>query len=84
MWQSMVFFVAPRGSKRAEEIAKAKEMQLPAGRYLIKIYIDQDDRTKKNRDYELGDAEFYGQVETDGPWKPGYQPPKVIHAPAAQ
>lgn len=84
MWQSMVFFVAPRDSRRAEQSAWDKEMQLPAGRYLIKIYIDRDDKTKKDRDYELGDADFFGQVEFDGQWQPGYQPPKTIQAPAAR
>lgn len=81
MWQSMVHCVAPRGSWRADELTQAKEAQLPAGRYLIKIYIDQNDKVKKNRDYELGEAEFYGQVEINGPWRPGYQPPKEIHCP---
>ena len=56
-------------------------MQLPAGRYLIKIYIDQDDKTKKDRDYVLGEKEFYEQVEISGAWRPGYQPPKIVHAP---
>ena len=56
-------------------------MQLPAGRYLIKIHIDQQDKTKQNRDYELGDTEIFGQVEIHGQWHPGYQPPKIIHAP---
>jgi hypothetical protein len=81
-WQSMVFFIAPRGTKLAEELQqKQREIQLPGGRYLIKIYIDQQDKTKTDRDYELGDEEFYGQVEIDGPWAPGYQPPKIIQAP---
>lgn len=78
IWQSVVFAIAPRGSKRAEAMEPAKELPLPAGRYLIKIYIDQNDRTKQDRDYELGEEEFYGQVETRGSWKPGYQPPKIV------
>ncbi len=79
LWQSVVMAVAPRNSARAK---KFKPQQLlPAGRYLIKIYIDRDGKAKKNRDYQLGDREFFGQVEIRGEWKPGYQPPKIIHAP---
>lgn len=79
MWQSMVVAVAPRDSKRAKEMKP--NTPLPAGRYLIKIYIDRKDKTKDDRDYVLGKTEFYGQVETQGEWKAGYQPPKTIHAP---
>ena len=79
MWQSMVTAIAPRGSSRAKELTP--QQPIPDGRYLIKIYIDREDKTKKDRDYELGHAEFYGQVEVHGEWKPGYQPPKIIRAP---
>ena len=79
MWQSMVFAVAPRESERARKL-KPKQA-LPAGRYLVKIYIDRHDKTKEDRDYEMGKAEFYGQVEIHGEWKPGYKPPKIVHAP---
>jgi hypothetical protein len=79
MWQSAIFAVAPRGSERARQL-KPKQA-LPAGRYLVKIYVDRQDKTKKDRDYEMGKAEFYGQVEIHGEWKPGYKPPKILHAP---
>jgi hypothetical protein len=79
MWQSMVFAVAPRESERARQL-KPKQA-LPAGRYLIKIYVDRQDKTKKDRDYVMGKAEFYGQVEIHGEWKPGGKPPKIVHAP---
>lgn len=80
MWQNMVVAVAPRGSKRAKQLNP--EYLMPSGRYLIKIYIDREDKTKKNRNYEMGEHELYGQVEIHGEWKPGYQPPKIVHAPA--
>jgi hypothetical protein len=81
VWQSMVFAVAPRGSERGGELQQSAEARLPGGRYLIKIYIDVNDKTKQDRDYQLGAAEFYGEVETDGDWAPGYQPPKMARAP---
>ncbi len=80
-WQSMVMAVAPRGSPRAAQLTRSDKIQLPAARYLVKIYIDQRDQTKSDRNYELGAAEYLGQVESDGEWAPGYQPPKVIAAP---
>jgi hypothetical protein len=46
----------------------------------MKVYIDREDKTKRDRDYELGKKEFYGQVQIQGDWKPG-RPPKVVHAP---
>ena len=79
MWQSMIFAVAPRGSQRAGQL-KPKQ-PLPGGRYLVRIYVDRHDKTKEDRDYEMGKAEFYGQVEIHGEWKPGYKPPKIVHAP---
>jgi hypothetical protein len=79
MWQSMIFAVAPRGSQRARQL-KPKQ-PLPGGRYLVRIYVDRHDKTKEDRDYEMGKAEFYGQVEIHGEWKPGYKPPKIVHAP---
>ncbi|PHS18366.1 MAG: hypothetical protein COA78_02555 [Blastopirellula sp.] len=79
MWQSYVLATAPRDSARAKKLKP--ETPLPGGRYLIKIYIDQEDKVKADRDYVLGPKEFYGQVEIKGPWKVGYQPPKIIHAP---
>jgi hypothetical protein len=30
----------------------------------------------------LGEAEYYGQMEIDGDWPPGYQPPKIVSVPA--
>ena len=76
---SMVMATAPRDSKRAANLKP--ETPLPSGRYLVKIYIDREDKTKQDRDYELGESEFYGQVEFHGEWQPGYQPPKIVYAP---
>jgi hypothetical protein len=81
MWQSMVMAAAPRGSKRAETF-RHENVLLPAGRYLIKIYIDRQDKTKADHNYELGEGDFVGQVEFDGDWPAGYQPPKIVQAPS--
>jgi hypothetical protein len=41
---------------------------------------DRDGNAAKNRDYEMGAADFVGEVEFDGPWPAGYQPPKILKA----
>ncbi|MEO2021835.1 MAG: L-rhamnose isomerase, partial [Pirellulaceae bacterium] len=79
MWQSMVVSVAPRESARAKTLEP--NQPLPAGQYLVKIYVDRHDKLKKNRDAELGAADLYGTVQNRGEWRVGYQPPKIVHAP---
>lgn len=81
VWQSMVFLVAPRDAPRAARLRHARKARLPDGRYLAKIFIDKQGKTKMDRDYQLGEDELIGQVEFDGEWRPGYKPPKIIHAP---
>jgi len=82
LWQNMVTALAPVDSPRAARIKN--EPVLPAGRYLAKIYVDREGKLKKNRDLELGDDDLLGQVEFEGDWPPGYQPPKIIRAPRAR
>ena len=84
LWQSMVSAAAPAASERGKRMRGTIETRLPGGRYLVKIYVDQRYRTRADGGYELGEADLYGQVETDGEWPPGYQPPKIIQAPAVR
>ncbi len=81
VFQNVVFAIVPRSTNIAQQIEKSR--QLPAGRYLAKIYIDREGKVATNRDYELGGSDLFGQVEFDGPWPAGYQPPKIIKAPTA-
>lgn len=48
---------------------------------MIRIYIDRNDLTKQDRDYQLRGKEFFGQVSIRGQWKPGYKEPKIARAP---
>ena len=77
----MVFATAPRGSKRAKPFRQIPQHPLPPDLYLIKIYFDGQEKTTKDRDYELGEKEFIGQVEINGDWPVGYCPPMIVHAP---
>jgi hypothetical protein len=84
MWQSMVFILKNRDAAKANVVTTDRPHTGPnriiPGNYLMKVYIDREDKTKRDRDYELGKKEFYGQVQIQGAWKPG-RPPKVVHAP---
>lgn len=70
LWQQHLSLVAPRGSERA--ISLDKTDTLPPGRYLAKIYIDQENNLEKKYPYELGEKEFVGQVELSSRWPAGY------------
>lgn len=82
MFQGVVFASLPRTLEIAKEVEIRR--QLPGGRYLAKFYVDNNDNAAKSRDYELGPSDLVGQVEFDGPWPAGYQPPKIIQAPSSR
>lgn len=80
VWQNMMTATAPRDSDRVTSVRRDEPL-LPSGNYLAKIFIDRDGKVAKDPDYELGEREFVGQVEINGDWPPGYQPPKTIAFP---
>ena len=80
MFQGIVFAIVPRMTDLAKELQTRR--QFPGGRYLAKLHIDKDGHATNNRNYELGAGELIGEVEFDGPWAAGYQPPKILKAPA--
>ena len=49
-----------------------KSKRLPAGRYLVKLYIDQTGNLQKDFRAELGEDEFVGQIEVESQWPTGY------------
>lgn len=70
LWQQHLSVVAPRDSERAKVLDKSAT--LPPGRYLVKIYLDQEGKLAKKYPYELGEREFVGQVELTSRWPAGY------------
>jgi hypothetical protein len=76
MFQNVVFAILPRMTDIAPEVARRR--QFPEGRYLAKVHIDRDGKSANNRDYEMGPSDLIGQIEFDGPWPPGYSPPKIL------
>ncbi|NQV25244.1 MAG: hypothetical protein HQ518_12845, partial [Rhodopirellula sp.] len=70
LWQQTLTLTAPRQSGRAKEMSR--ELNLPAGEYLAKIYVDQNDKLRKELTAELSDADFVGQVIVKTQWTKGY------------
>jgi hypothetical protein len=79
MFQGVVFAILPRMPDLAKEVQTRR--LLPAGRYLARLYVDRDGKLASDRDYVLGQRDLAGQVEFDGDWPAGYQPPKIVTAP---
>lgn len=71
LWQHTVTLLAEPGSTRAKSFAA--RAALPSGRYLLKVYVDADDRLAKDWTATLGENEYAGQVEIRAQWKEGYQ-----------
>jgi hypothetical protein len=75
VWQQTLSLVAPRGSQRAAELQKAERnvaRLLPAGRYLVKVYVDQTARLKREYPTRPGLDEFVGEFEVESKWSPDY------------
>jgi hypothetical protein len=75
-WQHSLILEAGRDSARAK--AFAARPVLPAGRYLVKVYVDRDGKRAKDWRAELGEAELAGQAEMNGAWAVGYGKMTVV------
>jgi hypothetical protein len=81
LWQNHLSVTAPRDSSRAEEVRNSAT--LPPGRYLAKIYIDQQHKLERQYPATLGDDEFIGQVELTSRWPAGYGRMTVTRFPTS-
>jgi len=70
LWQHSLSLIAPRDSARSQDLLN--QPSLPAGTYLVKIYVDQSDRLGEDWQAELDERDFVGQVEVDSRWPDGY------------
>jgi hypothetical protein len=70
-WQHTLTLLATPGSERAKAWASGKAA-LPAGRYLVKVYVDQAGRAATDWRMTLGAAEYVGAVEVQSRWPAGY------------
>jgi hypothetical protein len=78
-WQHTLTLLAAPGSERAK-LWSARKPDLPPGKYLVKVYVDAGDKTKKNWKDPLGPDEFVGQVEVQSRWPEGYGAMTVVEA----
>lgn len=81
LWQHSLSLTAPKGSPRAKEL---NSLKLPPGRYLAKIYIDQDGKLQKDFRSELSDEDLIGQVEFQSQWPIGYGKMTIITFPKSE
>lgn len=78
LWQHSLSLTAPRGSIEA---AALKAEQLPPGRYLVKLFVDQTGKLVKDFTAELGTEDFVGQIEVESEWPAGYGRMTVVKYP---
>ena len=82
LWQHSLSLTARRGSKRSEQMRNTP--QLPAGRYLIKIYVDKERKLEKDFRAELEERDFVGEMELESRWPAGYQNMTVVQFPGVK
>ena len=78
LWQHSLSVTAPRDAKEAQQLNK---QQLQPGRYLAKLYIDQEGKLESDFRYELGEDEFVGQIELESQWPAGYGKMTIVQFP---
>ena len=79
LWQHTITLLAAKGSERAKAW-KAGPAVPPAGKYLVKVYVDSAGKAAKDWTAELTDADYVGQAEVQGAWRPGYGKMTVLSA----
>ena len=79
LWQHNLVLLAAPDSPRVQGFRSGKGT-LPAGRYLIRVHVDQQGRLDKEWKASLGKAEFVGEKEIEGRWAEGYGSMTVLDA----
>lgn len=69
-WQQHLTLLAPKDSARAKEMLAARS--LAKSKYLIKVYVDVEDKLRQQYPYELGQQEFVGETTLETDWPSGY------------
>ena len=82
VWQHTLTLLADKGSERAK--SWKSRPSLPKGRYLIKVFVDQNDRLAKDWSKELTDADGVGETIVTTDWQPGYGKMTVLPATKVQ
>jgi len=80
LWQHSLVLSAVKDSERAEQWSR--KAPLPAGRYLVKVYVDANERLKREWQSALGESEFVGETILETKWPSGYG--RMTSIPARQ
>ena len=71
IWQHNLTLLAARDSDRAKLWREGKPT-LPAGPYLVKVFVDRNGKLAKDWQAQLGEQDYVGQVELSARWREGY------------
>jgi hypothetical protein len=80
LWQNHLSLTAPRDSERAKSVRQS--LALLPGKYLVKIYIDAQNKFERKYPAILGDDDLVGKVEVESRWPAGYGQMTVAKFPA--
>jgi len=80
LWQHNLTLLSAKNLERAEEFRK--RAALPEGKYLVKMYVDAEEKLAKDWKAVLTEKEFAGQIEVQSAWKPGYGSMTAVTPPA--
>jgi hypothetical protein len=79
LWQHNLALLAQKDSERARRWSRAAP-SLPAGRYVLKVHVDVEERLKSDWNSTLGDTEFIGETVIESKWAKGYGKMTVVEA----
>ena len=68
------------GSSTHSGESQSEKSSLPAGKYLVKVYVDQRQRMSNNATLLLSDEDFIGQAEIEAQWREGFQSAEIFSA----
>ena len=71
LWQHSLVLMAAKDSERAKQW-RGSLSSLPPGRYLIKAYVDTNERLKREWDSALGISEYAGEAVVETKWPSDY------------
>jgi hypothetical protein len=79
LWQHNLTLATAKDSELARRWKKDKPL-LPAGKYLVRVYVDTAGRLAKDWNATLDDGDYVGQMEFQARWAEGYNSMTVLDA----
>jgi hypothetical protein len=79
LWQHTLTLLATKDSERAKTW-KRGPVSLPAGKYLVKVYVDTAGRLARDWTAAMDKGDFVGEAEVTSRWPTGYGSMTVLEA----